>query len=208
MRVLLVDDHPLIREGLTRALQSEFPGSNCVSASTVADALALVQTESFPTIILDLSLPGRDGLELLREIKDRSPSSRVLVHTMHPEEQFGVRTLRSGADGYITKDRPVEELLRAVRRLNAGGRYITPSLAERLVDVVARGQGEDLIQSLSDREHQILRLIVRGSTITEIGEELHLSVKTISTYRSRILEKLGLRTTADLIRFGVEHKLT
>lgn len=208
MRLLLVDDHPLIREGLTRALQAEFPGSSCVAAATVAEALALVQTEAFQTIILDLSLPGRDGLELLREIKDRSPLSRVLIHTMHPEEQFGVRALRSGADGYITKDRPVEELLAAVRRLNSGGRYITASLAERLLDVVARGHGEDLIQGLSDREHQILRMIVHGSTITEIGEELHLSVKTISTYRSRILEKLSLRTTADLIRFGMEHKLT
>ncbi len=208
MRLLLVDDHPLIREGLTRALQAEFPGSTCVAASTVAEALALVQVETFPTIILDLSLPGRDGLELLREIKDRSPLSRVLIHTMHPEEQFGVRALRSGADGYITKDRPVEELLAAVRRLNLGGRYITASLAERLLDVVARGNPEDLMQGLSDREHQILRMIVHGSTITEIGEELHLSVKTISTYRSRILEKLSLRTTADLIRFGVEHKLS
>ncbi len=208
MRLLLVDDHPLIREGLTRALQAEFPGSTCVAASTVGEALGLVQVETFPTIILDLSLPGRDGLELLREIKDRSPLSRVLIHTMHPEEQFGVRALRSGADGYITKDRPVEELLAAVRRLNLGGRYITASLAERLLDVVARGNPEDLMQGLSDREHQILRMIVHGSTITEIGEELHLSVKTISTYRSRILEKLSLRTTADLIRFGVEHKLS
>jgi DNA-binding NarL/FixJ family response regulator len=126
---------------------------------------------------------------------------------MHPEEQFGVRALRSGADGYVTKDRPVSELLAAVHRLNARGRYISPTLAERLADVIARGHAEDLVQTLSDREHQILRMIVAGSSVTEIGDRLSLSVKTVSTYRARVLEKLGLRTTAELVRFGVDHNL-
>jgi two-component system invasion response regulator UvrY len=207
MRLLIVDDHPLIREGLSRALLAEFPGSTCVTAATAPEAVSAAETEAFSIVVLDLSLPGRDGFELLRQIKDRSPSSRVLIHTMHPEEQFGVRALRSGADGYVTKDRPVEELLTAVHRLQSGARYITPTLAERLVEVIARGQGEDLIHTLSDREHQILRLIVAGSTVTEIGDQLNLSVKTISTYRARVLEKLGLRTTAELVRFAMDHHL-
>ena len=207
MRLLLVDDHPLIREGLTRAILAEFPDGECVAASTVPEALDAVSEDGFSIVILDLSLPGRDGFELLRTIKDRSPACRVLIHTMHPEEQFGVRALRSGADGYVTKDRPVDELLAAVHRLAAGGRYISVKLAELLADTVARGQAKDLVHTLSDREHQILRMIATGKSVTDIGEELNLSVKTISTYRARVLEKLGLRTTADLIRFGVDHNL-
>lgn len=156
-----------------------------------------------------LSLTGRDGFELLRELKDRSPHSRILIHTMHTEEQFGVRALRAGADGFVTKDRPVEELLNAIRRVHGGKRYISPNLAERLADAVTRGgEGNAQPDSLSDREHQILRMIVSGKSPTDIANELHLSIKTISTYRARMLEKLNLQTTADLIRFGLEHGMT
>lgn len=208
MRFLIVDDHAMIREGLKRTLDVEFPGSNILAASSAAEALAALDSDGNQLVILDLSLTGRDGFELLREIKDRSPHARVLIHTMHTEEQFGVRALRAGADGYVTKDRPVEELLTAIRRLHAGKRYISNNLAERLADVVTRGS--DVIpvpDSLSDREHQILRMIVSGKSPTEIANDLHLSIKTISTYRARMLEKLDLHSTADLIRFGLEHNL-
>ena len=207
MRFLLVDDHPLIREALERTLAAEFPGSVFASVATQHEALAAVDADGCETVILDLSLPGRDGLTLLGEIKDRSPHARILVHTMHPEDQMGIRALRAGADGYITKDRPVPELLAAVRKLRAGQRHISAALAERLADVVTRGGSKELTDTLSDREHQILRMITASKTPTEIAEELHLSVKTISTYRTRILEKLGLHTTSDLIRFGIDHGL-
>lgn len=208
MRFLIVDDHSMIREGLKRTLDVEFPGSHILAASSAAEALASLDAEAGQVVILDLSLTGRDGFEMLREIKDRSPHSRVLIHTMHTEEQFGVRALRAGADGYVTKDRPVEDLLTAVRRLHSGKRYISNNLAERLADVVTRG-GEitPMPDALSDREHQILRMIVSGKSPTEIANDLHLSIKTISTYRARMLEKLDLHTTADLIRFGLEHNL-
>jgi DNA-binding NarL/FixJ family response regulator len=209
MRFLIVDDHAMIREGLKRTLDVEFPGSTIMAAATAAEAVSTVGTDGIQVVILDLSLTGRDGFELLREIKDRSPHSRVLIHTMHSEEQFGVRALRAGADGFVTKDRPVEDLLTAVRRVHSGKRYISDSLAERLADVVTRGgDGPARPESLSDREHQILRMIVSGKSPTEIANELHLSIKTISTYRARMLEKLDLHTTADLIRFGLEHNLT
>ncbi len=208
MRFLIVDDHAMIREGLKRTLDVEFPGSHILAASSAAEALAALDAEGGQVVILDLSLTGRDGLELLREIKDRSPHSRVLIHTMHTEEQFGVRALRAGADGYVTKDRPVEDLLTAVRRLHAGKRYISNNLAERLADVVTRGGDiTPMPDALSDREHQILRMIVSGKSPTEIANDLHLSIKTISTYRARMLEKLDLHSTADLIRFGLEHNL-
>ncbi len=207
MRFLLVDDHPLIREGLERTLGAEFPGSVFATAATQAEALAAVEADGWEVVLLDLSLPGRDGLSFIRDIKDRSPHTRVLVHTMHPEDQMGVRALRAGADGYITKDRPEAELLAAVRKVKAGQRYVSESLGERLADFVMRGENVELADTLSDREYQILRMITLSKTPTEIADELHLSVKTISTYRSRILEKLGLQTTSDLIRFGLEHKL-
>jgi len=196
----------MIREGLERTLGAEFPSSTFGVAATQPEALAAIEAGGWEMVVLDLSLPGRDGLTLLREIKDRSPHSRVLVHTMHPEDQMGVRALRAGADGYVTKDRPVSELLAAVRRLKSGGRYISPALAE-LLAVLVTHEEVDLIETLSDREHQILRMITAGKTPTEIACELNLSIKTVSTYRARILEKLDLKTTADLIRFGLQHKL-
>jgi two-component system invasion response regulator UvrY len=208
MQFLIVDDHAMIREGLRRTLEVEFPGADIAVAATAAEAQAAVEPLISQIVILDLSLTGRDGFELLRDIKERSSQARVLIHTMHTEEQFGVRALRAGADGYLTKDRPVEELLTALRRLHAGKRYISDNLAERLADVVTRG-GEAVApqDTLSDREHQILRMIVSGKSPTEIANELSLSIKTISTYRARMLEKLDLHTTADLIRFGLERNL-
>ena len=139
-------------------------------------------------------------------VKDRSPDTKVLVHTMHPEDQFGVRALRGGADGYITKDAPVSEIIFAVRKLLQGGRYVSPGLAEVLAGALAANTDRS-IESLSDREFQVLRAITTGKTPTDIAEELQLSIKTVSTYRARILEKLDLRTTADLIRFGLEQHL-
>ncbi len=155
-----------------------------------------------------MNLPGQDGIGLIRQFKDQNPWVRVLIHTMHPEDQLGIRSLRAGVDGYLTKDRPVAELFDAVARLREGRRYISTSLGERLAHyVTSKAEGRDGVDLLSDREYQILRLLTAGKSPTQIADELTLSIKTISTYRSKILEKLDLATTADLIRFGISHNV-
>ncbi|MEQ1884845.1 MAG: response regulator transcription factor [Bryobacteraceae bacterium] len=204
--LLIVDDHTIVREGLGRMLGSELPECTIGYASTAQEALTAIETKSWSLAVLDISLPGGDGLELIRTVKDRSASTRILVHTMHPEDQFGVRSLRAGADGYITKDASVNDIILAVRRILAGGRYVSPALAEVLAGTVAANSDRGLA-SLSDREFQVLRSITAGKTPTDIADELLLSIKTVSTYRARVLEKLDLRTTADLIRFGLENHL-
>jgi len=166
-----------------------------------------MESDRWDLVILDLSLPGRGGLEVIKQMKDASPGSAILVYTMFPEEQFGVRALRAGADGYLTKDRPQDELVDAARRVSGGKRYITPALADSLAHYVAEPNVSNLHELLSDREFQILRLLASGKTPTAIGVELSLSIKTVSTYRSRILVKLNLTTTADLIRYAIKQEL-
>lgn len=203
--LLIVDDHSAVREGLGRILAAELPGASLGYAATRKEALAAIAEKFYLLVILDITLPGGDGFALIREIKDRSPRTRILIHTMHPEDEFGVRALRAGADGFITKDAPVTRILVAVRKILQGGRYLSPELADMLIDATrVSSRGAD---SLSEREFQILRAIASGKTPSEIAEDLNLSVKTVSTYRTRILEKLHLRTTAELIRFGMEHRL-
>lgn len=204
--LLIVDDHTVVREGLGRMLGSEFPECVIGYAAAAQEALMVLDEKPWTLAVLDISLPGGDGLELIRTVRDRSPNTRILVHTMHPEDQFGVRSLRAGADGYITKDAPVNEIIFAVRKILQGGRYVSPSLAEVLAGAMAANTDRGL-SSLSDREFQVLRSITTGKTPTDIADELELSIKTVSTYRARILETLELRTTADLIRFGLEHHL-
>ena len=203
---LVVDDHSIVREGLGRLLAAEFPGAVIDYAATRQEALAAIDGKFHLLTVLDISMPGGSGLGLIREIKDRSPRTRVLIHTMHPEDQFGVRAIRIGADGFITKDAPVTQILLAVHKILDGGRYLSPALAEIAAGALVTGSASGL-DSLSDREFQILRSITSGKSLTEIARDLDLSAKTVSTYRARILEKLGLRTTADLIRFGLEHQL-
>jgi two-component system invasion response regulator UvrY len=204
---LIVDDHPTVREGIQRLLAAEFPRAAFATAANESEALALLEDGHPPVVILDLNLPGRDGLEVLRNIKDRNPACPVLIHTMYHESQFGVRSLRAGADGYIGKGQAVSEFLIAVKTVLAGKRYISPALVELMAESFAGAAPGDRLDLLSDREHQVLRRLAAGNTVTAIAEHMHLSVKTVSTYRARLLEKLQLKTTADLIRFGIEHKL-
>ncbi len=158
-------------------------------------------------MLLDLSMPGRGGLECVNEIKSLCPSASVLIYTVHPEDELGVRALRAGADGYLTKDRPPDEVVNAVRRVLDGKRYISESMADRMAEHLRRrGEGEPH-EELSDREYQILARLGHGKPVSEIAEELHLSVKTVSTYRTRVLQKLNLETTGELIRYAVEHRI-
>jgi two-component system, NarL family, invasion response regulator UvrY len=206
-RILLIDDHVAIREGLSLMLSAAFPGSRFGAAGDGPQALRLVAEQAWDVAILDLNLPGRGGLELIRELKDAAPSMGVLVYTVHPEEQFGVRALRAGADGYVMKDQPAADVVEAIRRIREGKRHIGPGLAESLANYVS-GSGRDSSPDLlSDREMQILRALASGQSPTSVAQELSLSIKTVSTYRSRILEKLRLQSTAEMVRFALDHQL-
>lgn len=205
---LVVDDHTAVREGLRKVLEAEFPAASVCCAESSEVGLDCLGACACDVIVLDIALRGKDGLAAIRDFKARRPNVKVLVHTMHAESEFGVRALRAGAEGFVTKDAPVAEILRAAHLLLDGRRYVSQSLAELLAGALSSKSDPHAIESLSDREFEILRLITAGYTPTRIAESLSLSIKTVSTYRSRMLEKLDLKTTAELIRFGVEHRLT
>jgi two-component system invasion response regulator UvrY len=205
-RLLIADDHFAIRQGIERLFRDEFPGCAIGFATTYQEVMQQLGSGNWDILLLDLSMPGR-GLEVVVEMKDLSPLTRILIYTVHPEDQSGIRCLRAGADGFVTKDRPPEELLAAVNRLLSGRRYISESLAERMAASFGRPEERSVHELLSDRELQILSMLGMGKTATEIADELYLSVKTVSTYRKRVLEKLNLHTTADLIRYAIDQKL-
>lgn len=207
MRVLIVDDHPSIAEGLRAVLASEFAHASIFTAASSEEATALASSMSPAIIIADLSMPGRDGPDLIRELARLAPPARILVYTVHSERQFGVRALRAGAHGYLTKDQSLDRFLEAIRKLMEGKRFISPNLTDDLIDALQDGGG-DVAEKLSDRELQVLRLMGRGRSVGEIAAQLHLSGKTVSTYRSRVLEKLGLSSTAELIRYAIENGMT
>ena len=202
-RFLLVDDHALVRRGLRELLAEEFPAAWFAEAATGPEAIEHIAGAPLTLVVLDLSIPGRDGLEVLKEFHERLPHLPVLILSVHAEEQYAVRALRAGAAGYITKESAPEELSKAIRRILAGGRYVSPALAVRLAANLSVDSGRPLHESLSDRELQVLRLVAVGRSVKEIGVQLALSEKTISTYRTRILEKMDLRTSADLMRYAL-----
>lgn len=206
-RVLLVDDHTIVREGLRRILEAAPEGFQIVEASSGYQALECLRREAFGLAIVDLSMPGMSGLELIRRIKTEYPPTAVLVLSMHAEEQYALRSFKAGANGYLTKDSAAEELMRAVRKVAGGGAYVTASLAERVVQQLNGATGVPRHAHLTDRELEVLRRLVAGQRLTDIAEALHLSVKTISTHKTRIQDKLELPSTAALIRYGLEHGL-
>ncbi|MBK6863965.1 MAG: response regulator transcription factor [Ideonella sp.] len=207
LRVLLVDDHTIVREGLRRILEAAAEGFDIVEASSGYQALESLRRDAFGLAIVDLSMPGMTGLELIRRIKAEYPQTAVLVLSMHAEEQYALRAFKAGANGYLTKDSAAEELMRAVRKVAGGGAYVTASLAERVVQQLNGAVGVPRHAHLSDRELEVLRRLVAGQRMTDIAEALHLSVKTISTHKTRIQDKLQLPSTAALIRYGLEHGL-
>jgi DNA-binding NarL/FixJ family response regulator len=208
MRILLADDHAVVRHGLKQIIAEEYRRAVFGEARNAQEALDLVWKEGWDIVVLDITMPGRSGLEVLREIKRSRPKLPVLVLSMHPENQFAVRVLKRGAAGYMTKESAPEELVGAIRKVLTGGRYVSPSLAEKLATYVSSDAPKPPQELLSDREFQVLRLIASGKTVSEIAKELSLSVKTISTYRSRILEKMGLRNNAELMHYAIQHQLT
>lgn len=207
IRILLADDHQMFREGVRGLLEARADMSVVAEAGTGEEALARSSEHRPDVVILDVSMPGRGGLETVAELKKRNPRVRILMLTVHPEDRFAVRCLKGGADGYMTKDNATDELITAIRKLHSGGKYVSPSLAENLVMSLDRDFGAAPHETLSDREFQVMRMLASAQTVSEIADELCLSVKTISTYRSRILEKLGLRNNAEIMQFAIEQNL-
>ena len=207
MHILVIDDHVAIRRGVAEMLEAGFPEATCGLAESETDALQQMNGESWDVAILDLNLKARGGLELIRELKDHQPQMKILIYTMHPEEHLGLMALRAGADGYLTKDAEPEQLIVAINRILGGGRYISPALAEYLAQAVTRHETSQPQLLLSDREYQVLQGLASGKSLTQMGQELSLSVKTISTYRSRILEKMGMKNNAELMHYAMQHQL-
>jgi DNA-binding NarL/FixJ family response regulator len=205
VRVLLVDDHAVVRRGIRATLEDLVPGAKVAEASNGDEALAAL-AEPFDAVVLDLSMPGRSGIDLLAEIKHRWPKLPVLIMSLHGEEHFAVRALRAGASGYLTKAADPEQLVEALHRITRGGRYITDSLAERLADDLG-GKASTPHERLSDREFEVMRGIATGSTVSEIAAQMHLSVKTVSTYRARLLEKMGMNNNAELTHYAIQNGL-
>jgi two-component system, NarL family, invasion response regulator UvrY len=207
MKILLTDDHAVVRHGLKQILADEFKKATFGEARNAQEALNRVWKENWDVVVLDITMPGRSGLEVLREIKKSKPRLPVLVLSMHPEGQFAVRVLKRGASGYMTKESAPAELVGAIKKVLAGGRYVSPSLAEKLATYVSADAPKTPQEKLSDREFQVLRLIASGKIVSEIAKELSLSVKTISTYRSRILEKMEMKNNAELMHYAMQHQL-
>lgn len=209
IKVIIADDHALMRDGLRRILEStrevqfEVVGEGCDSATT----LALVREHPAQVLVLDLSMPGRSGVDLVKQIKDEKPGLRILVLTMHAEQQYAVRAFKAGASGYLTKECASTELVSAVTKIAAGGVYVSMAMAERFAQSLNEPADTLPHQRLSDREFEVFRRIAAGQTITEIAQELCVSAKTVSTYKVRILEKMQIPHEAALVRYAMRHKL-
>ena len=207
MRILIADDHAVLRQGLMLILAQAFGQVEFGEAADSRQTVEAVLKEHWDLVILDLSMPGRNGLDALKELKAQRPALPVLVLSMHPEQQYAVRAFRSGAAGYLTKANASAELVKAVERILAGGRYVSAAFGEELASELGSPACALLHEKLSDREFEILRLIASGRTVKEIAAELTLSANTISTYRARILEKMKMRTSAELTHYAISNGL-
>ena len=202
IRILIADDHSIVRDGLKRILAATADLAVAGEAASGDQALALVKANDYDVVMLDMSMPGLSGIDLIKRLKLEKPALRILVLSMHGESQYAARALKAGAAGYLNKDAAAEALLGALRKVAAGGVHIGEAAAASLLSKTASPH-----ETLSDREFEVMRFLVEGLGPTEIAERLHLSVKTVSTHKTRILEKLGLGSTAELVRYAMEHKL-
>lgn len=208
IKILIADDHAVVRQGLKQIITDQSDMRVCGEAENSEEILRLVRAEIYDVIVLDITMPGgKSGLDLLPEIKELQPSVKILILSMHAEEQFAVRALKSGASGYITKQSAPTELIRAIRKVKSGGKYISQSIAEQLAFFYSDDVETPPHERLSDREFQVMRMIAEGKNLREIGEELNISEKTVGTYRVRILEKMQMTRNAELIRYAVQKKI-
>ncbi|MCG3114144.1 MAG: response regulator transcription factor [Candidatus Manganitrophus sp. SA1] len=207
IKILIADDHAIVRRGLKQILTETSDMVVAGEAHNGQELLEKMRSDQWDVIVLDISMPGRGGLDILKQLKSERPKLPVLMLTIHPEDQYAVRVLRAGASGYLTKESAPDHLVEAIRKVARGGKYISPHLAERLAFNLESISERPLHEALSDREFQVLRLIASGKTVKEIGEELSLSVKTISTYRTRILEKMKMKNNAEMTHYAIQQKL-
>lgn len=208
MKIMIADDHAVVRQGLKQIISEQADMRAAGEAETAAEVLRLARDEDWDVIVLDISMPGgKNGLDLLPELKQICPATRVLILSMHAEEQFAVRALKGGASGYITKQSAPTELVRALRKVQSGGRYLSQSIAEQLAFFVGDAANAPPHERLSEREFQVLRMMALGKNLREIAEELFLSEKTVGTYRARIMEKMNMTRNAELVRYAVQNQL-
>jgi DNA-binding NarL/FixJ family response regulator len=207
MKILLTDDHAVVRQGLKLILADHFKRVTFGEARNAPEALSRITKDTWDVVVLDVTMPGRNGLEVLKEMKRLRPRIPVLVLSMHPEDQFAVRMLKTGAAGYLTKESAGSELVGAIEKVVGGGRYISPSLAERMASYLDMDVQKAPHERLSDREFLILRMIASGKAVSQIARELSLSVKTISTYRARLLEKMGMKNNSEITHYALQEKL-
>lgn len=207
IKILIADDHAVVRQGVQYTLRNEFKEVEFGEARNAEEVLDKVREQTWNLVILDIKMPGKSGLNILEQLKHGYPNLPVFVLSMYPEEQYAMRILKSGASGYMNKENAPEELARAVRKILSGGVYISPSLSEKLIAEFGTDTERPLHEILSSREFQVMVMIASGKTLTKIAEEIHLSVKTIGTYRTRILEKLKMSTNAQLTSYALEHHL-
>jgi DNA-binding NarL/FixJ family response regulator len=207
MHILIADDHAVVRRGLKEILTDAFPGTAFSEAGNGDEVLGYLGKSSAALLVLDISMPGRSGMDVLRDVKHNYPRLPVIILSCHPEDQYAIRCLRAGAAAYINKDSAPEELANATKKILSGGRYISTSLAEKLIANLDEPADKPLHELLSDREHEVMRMLADGVPLTEIGEKLHVSVKTVSSYRARIMDKMQMKSNADLTRYAMMHGL-
>ena len=207
LRILIADDHAVVRKGLRQILTEEFLAAHIVEVADADDLFNRVLKDEWDIVITDISMPGRSGLEVLQQIRQHYPKLPILVLSVHPEDQYAIRVMRAGASGYLNKESASEELVKAVHRVLLGKKYITPELAEKLAETLDQDAERPPHEQLSDREFEVMRQLAAGASISEIAEGLTLSPTTVSTYRSRILTKMNVKTNADLTRYVLENKL-
>jgi len=207
IKILVTDDHAIVRRGLRQILSETSDIVIADEAENATQLLALLPNAKYNVLVLDINLPGRSGFDILKQVKILCPKLPILIHSMHSEDEFAVRMLKAGASGYITKESAPDELIKAIRKVHAGGRYVSAALGAKLALGLGNDDSKAPHETLSDREYQILYLISSGKMSKDIARELSLSVKTVSTYRARVLEKMKMKTNADLTRYAILNRL-
>ena len=207
MKVIIADDHPVVRQGLRQMLAVESDLTVVGEARNGQEVVDLSRRVPWEVAVLDYNMPGKNGLELIKELRQRYPGRAVLILSMYPEDRYAVRALKAGASGYLTKESAPDELVSAIRKVASGGRYVTPSLGEKLALELEDNRGKPLHETLSDREYQVMWMIASGKTVRQIADELFLSPNTVSTHRTRILRKMNMKANAELMHYAIAHHL-